>query len=156
MRRVLATLSLIGFLSAVCVFLGSFFGLTLDKLGAVTFMLHGGIFALFLAQFLSDKKLRPMNPYSAAPPFVRSIGAALGTIFVVVFIAFFLMSRAASPQVLNGEFVLNAHGKIVAHISEHEYLVLKGWELRIFATLWMFFYFTLMTGWLFGSPDTTP
>lgn len=57
------------------------------------------------------------------------------------------MSHAASPKIINGEYVFNSHGKIVGHISERDYLFPKGWELRLFASGWTVVYYALMMHW---------
>jgi hypothetical protein len=62
------------------------------------------------------------------------------------------LSHAASPEIINGEYVLNSHGKI-GHISERHYLILKGWELRLFASGWIVFYFAIMMHWWYPRRD---
>jgi hypothetical protein len=71
----------------------------------------------------------------------------------VVFLVFLTLSHAASPEILNGEYVLNSHGKIVGHISERDYLFLKGWELRLFASGWILVYYALMMHWWFPRQE---
>jgi hypothetical protein len=74
-------------------------------------------------------------------------------LFVVVFFSFLALSHAASPAIIDGEYVLNNHGKIVEHISERNYLFLKGWELRLFASGWTLAYFAMMMHWWFPRKD---
>ena len=74
-------------------------------------------------------------------------------LFVVVFFSFLTLSHAASPAIIDGEYVLNSHGKIVGHISERDYLLLKGWEVRLFASGWILFYYALMMYWWFPRQD---
>jgi hypothetical protein len=74
-------------------------------------------------------------------------------LFIVVFLAFLAMSHAASPDIINGEYVLNSHGKIIEHISERDYLFLKGWELRLFASGWVLTYFAVMMLWWYPRQD---
>jgi len=74
-------------------------------------------------------------------------------LFITVFLAFLALSHASSPEIVNGEYVLNSHGKIVRYISEREYLALKGWELRLFASGWMVFYYALIMYWWFPRKD---
>jgi hypothetical protein len=74
-------------------------------------------------------------------------------LFVVVFFSFLALSHAALPDIINGEYVLNSHGKIIGHISERDYLFLKGWELRLFASVWILAYFAIMMHWWFPRQD---
>jgi hypothetical protein len=48
MRKVVAILAAPGLLAGIYIFNASFFGLTMNKLGARAFLLHFGIFAPFL------------------------------------------------------------------------------------------------------------
>jgi hypothetical protein len=57
-------------------------------------------------------------------------------LFVAVFLTFLTLRHAASPEIINGEYGLNGHGKIIKYIPERDYLFLKGWELRLFASGW--------------------
>ena len=74
-------------------------------------------------------------------------------LFVVVFFSFLALSHAAMPDIINGQYVLNSHGKIVGEITERQYLFLKGWELRLFASGWILAYFTAMMDWWFPPQD---
>jgi hypothetical protein len=74
-------------------------------------------------------------------------------LFVAVFFTFLALSHAASPEIINGEYVLDSHGTIVGHISESDYRSLKGWELRLFASGWMLAYFAVMMYWWFPRQD---
>ena len=70
-------------------------------------------------------------------------------LFVIVFVAFLVLSRMASPEIQNGQYVLSNHGEIVRELSEQQYLHLKEWELRMFASGWMCFYLPLTAYWWF-------
>ena len=65
------------------------------------------------------------------------------------FVVFLVQSRMASPEIINGQYVLNNHGQIVRVLTRYEYLRLKGAELRLFASGWMFFYFVPTMYWWF-------
>lgn len=73
--------------------------------------------------------------------------------FVVVFFTFLALSHAASPEIINGEYVLNGYGKIIGHLSERAYFFLKGWELRLFAAGWILAYFAIMMPWWYPWQD---
>jgi hypothetical protein len=153
MRKVIAIVAALGFIGGVCIFVASFFGLTLDRLGAKAFLLHLGIFALAIPLIFVERRSRGVNPENGKPRWiVRSI-QILGLLCIAFFLVFLALSHAASPEIIDGEYVLNNHGKIIGHITEREYLFLKGWELRLFASGWIFFYYSLMMHWWFPRQE---
>jgi hypothetical protein len=93
------------------------------------------------------------DPFRGKPRLVLRSMQVLFLLFVAVFFSFLALSHTASPDIINGEYVLNSHGKIVGHISERHYLFLKGWELRLFASGWILAYFTAMMNWWFPRQD---
>jgi hypothetical protein len=156
MRKVVAIVAAPGFLAGIYIFIASFFGLTMDKLGARAVLLHLGIFALFLPLLAVERTPKGIDPFGGRPRWVVRSMQTLGLLCVGVFFVFLALSHAASPEIINGAYVLNNHGKIVGYISEKDYLFLKGWELRLFASGWMFFYYTLMMNWWFPRREETP
>jgi hypothetical protein len=156
MRKVVAILAAPGFLLGICIFIASFFGLTMDKLGSRAVLLHLGIFVLFLPLAIFERRSGGVNSFAGRPRWVVRSTQVLGLLCVVMFFAFLALSHAASPEIINGAYVLNNHGKIVGYISEKDYLFLKGRELRLFASGWVFFYYTIMMGWWFPRKEETP
>jgi hypothetical protein len=153
MRKVMAGLAVPGLIAGIYIFIASFFGLTMNKLGPKVFLLHLGIFPLFIPLVIVERWSKGVDPYRGKPRWVLRSLQILFLLFIVVFFTFLALSHAASPEIVNGEFVLNNHGKIVGHISEREYFLLKGWELRLFASGWILFYYALMTMWWFPRQD---
>ena len=119
------------------------------RIGAKAIYLHLGIAVLFVPLVIADGRHGVKDMYSGKPRWVVRSVQALGLVFFVVFVAFLTMTHAASPEIVNGEYVLNDHGRIVGYISQHRYLVLKGWELRMFACVWIFFYYAIAVHWWF-------
>jgi hypothetical protein len=130
-------------------FIASFVGLTMDKLGAKVFLLRLGIFALFIPLVAVERWSKGLNPLRGKPRWVIRSMQILFLLFLVVFFTFLALSHAASPEIINGEYVLNNHRRIVGHISERDYLFLKGWELRLFASGWILGYYAMMMYWWF-------
>jgi hypothetical protein len=149
MRKVMAVAAAPGLIAGLYIFVASFFGLTMNKLGARAFLLHAGIFALFIPLIFIERGSKRADPFRGKPRWVLRSMQVLFLLFIVVFFSFLALSHAAMPDIINGEYVLNSHGKIVGHISEREYLFLKGWELRLFASAWILFYFAAMMDWWF-------
>jgi hypothetical protein len=153
MRKVMAIAAVPGLIAAICIFFASFFGLTMDKLGGKAFLLHLGIFALAIPLIAVERWSKGVDPFRGKPRWVLRSMQILFFLFVVVFFSFLVLSHAASPAIIDGEYVLNSHGKIVGHISESNYLLLKGWELRLFASGWTLAYFAMMMHWWFPRKD---
>lgn len=153
MRKVIAMVAAPGFIAGVYIFIASFFGLTMDKLGAKAFLLHLGIFALAIPLVIVDQWSKGGDPFRGKPRWVVRSIQILGLLCVALFFVFLALSHAASPEIINGEYVLNNHGKIVGHISERDYLFLKSWELRLFASGWMFAYYSLIMHWWFPRQE---
>lgn len=143
-----------GLLAGIYIFAASFFGLTLDQLGAKAVLMHFGIFALAIPLAVVDRwHARVLNPFRGKPLWALRSTQILFLIFVGLFVTFLVMSHVASPEVIKGDYVLNDHGRIVAHISERDYLSLKGWELRLFAAGWMLSYYAVIIQWWFPRQD---
>ena len=153
MRKVMALAAVPGLIAGFYIFAASFFGLTMDRLGAKAFLVHLGIFALGIPLAFTERWGKGVNPFRGKPRWVLRGMQVLFLVFVAVFFTFLALSHAASPQIVNGEYVLNSHGTIVRHISEKDYFFLKGWELRLFASGWIVGYYALMMYWWFPRQD---
>jgi hypothetical protein len=153
MRRILGIAGAFGLSASAAAFIGSFFGLTLDKMEKWPFVLHGGIFLLFLPMVTIEYPAIKANVFfwkefeRGKPRWLHSAIYASFVLFVIIFVLFAVLSRVASPEIQNGQYVLNDHGNIIRVLSETEYLRLKGWELRMFASGWMCFYVPITAYW---------
>jgi hypothetical protein len=162
LRRSLSILAACGLVAAVVVYVASFMGTTMDSLFKWAVFLHVGVFVLLLpmhaVEYSSIRNSKFFwDAFSKGLPkwTVRSI-QLLGLFFAVHFVLFLVQSHAASPEIKNGEYVLNNHGQIVRVLTESEYRWLKGSELRLFATGWMFFYFVPTMYWWFPKRTGGP
>jgi hypothetical protein len=153
MRKLVAVAAAPGLVAGIYIFVASFLGLTMNQLGGRAFLLHAGIFALFIPLVFVERWSKGADPFRGKPRWVLRSMQVTFLLFVVVFFSFLALSHAASPDIINGEYVLNSHGKIIGHISERDYLFLKGWELRLFASGWILAYFAIMMHWWFPRQD---
>ena len=149
MRKVIAILAALGCIAGIYTFVASFFGLTMDKLGAKAVLLHLGIFALGIPLAFAERWGKGVNPFRGKPRWVLRSMQVLFLFFVVVFVTFLALSHAATPDIIDGDYVLNSHGKIIRYISERDYLFLKAREVRFFASGWMVIYYGLTMHWWF-------
>jgi len=153
MRKVVAIAAVPGLIASIYIFIASFLGLSMDNLGGKAFLLHLGIFALFIPLIFVDRWSNGVDPFRGKPRWVLRSMQILFLLFVVVFFTLLALSHAASPEIINGEYVLKSHGTMVRHISERDYLFLKGWELRLFASGWILAYFATMMHWWFPRQE---
>jgi hypothetical protein len=153
MRKIMAFAAAPGLIAGVYIFVASFFGLTMNRLGARAFLLHLGIGALFIPLLVVERWSKGVDPFGGKPRWVLRSMQLLFLLFIVVFFSFLALSHAASPEIINGEYVLNSHGRIAGHISERQYLFLKAWELRLFASGWILAYYAAMMYWWFPRQD---
>ena len=154
-RRFLAVISICGLALSVVAYIGSFIGTTMDGIFRWAIVLHVGIFVLLLPMYgveytaLKNRSFFWKGFAQAMPRWVVPCVKVLGVFFFVHFVLFLVQSHAAAPEIKNGEYVLNDHGRLVKILTQGEYLGLKGAELRLFATAWMFFYFVPAMYWWF-------
>ena len=163
-RKAGAIIAACGFVAGLGVFVASFFGLTLDRMGMKQLLvLHGGIFVLAVALSTIEKPKLAWPRWSRRGELDRGMPRPVAwglTIFfgffIVISLTFLILGHASAPEIRDGSYVLNDHGRIVRWISEGEYLRLKGWELRLFASGWMCVYYSLITYFWFPRKEETP
>jgi hypothetical protein len=159
LRRILALISASGLAASLAIYVASYTVSTMDGLFRWAIILHVGVFFLLLSIYLPNySALRRASLFwkefgRGMPKWVVPTIKSLGAFFVIHFVIFLLQSHAAAPEFKDGEYVLNDHGHIVKVLTHSEYLRLKGGELRLFATGWIFFYFVPTVYWWFRRPN---
>lgn len=154
-RRVLAIVAACGLAASVVTYIESYVGTTMDTLSRSAILLHLGVFVLILTMYARDHSAVKDRTFfwkgfsQGRPKWVVPTIKLLGLFFVVHFVLFLVQSHAASPEIRGGQYVLNNHGRIVKVLTQSEYISIKGAELRLFATGWMFFYFVPTADWWF-------
>jgi hypothetical protein len=79
---------------------------------------------------------------------VLVIGAALVYSFANDVLCLYLISPG-SGDIINGEYVLTSHGKIMAHVTEAQYHLHRAYELRLFSGGWLLFWLLPLSYFLF-------
>ncbi len=154
-RNLFTVLSVLGLIAAFSVYMASFAGLTMEWLGMGVFILHGGIFLIAIPLAVVQRvsfsgEVREDSYAPETKPAWASRGLNFcGLFFFLNFVAFLWMSHAASPEIVDSNFVLSDHGHIVRSLTSAEYWRLKAAELRLFAAGWIAFYFYATTSWHF-------
>lgn len=155
LRRSLAFIATLAIAASLIVYALSFVGTTMDEIFRWTMFLHIGIFALVLPMYaveysaIKNSKFLWDAIWQGLPKWaVRAIQIG-GILFAAHFVLFLIQSHAASPEIINREYVLSSHGHVVKELTESQYRWLKGSELRLFATGWFSVYLALVLYWWF-------
>lgn len=159
-RRLLAFLAAVGFVSCGAVYVDSYFGLNMDAIWPGAMVLHIGAIALLAPMSATEYRSGTGTAVfgrqflRAKPKLAGSVLKLLGWLALVHFIVFLIQSHAAARSVVNDQYVLNDHGRILRVLTRTEYVRLKGAELRLFASGWLFFYFVAWVHWWFPKADS--
>ena len=155
-RRILTIFAAAGLAASAVVYFATFAGLTLNGANFLfAFALHVGVFALFAPmcwverEAIKDHEFFMKGFAAGKPTWAVPTVQFLGAFAVANFVLFLILSRASSPEILHGQFVLNNHGTITKVLTESEYSRLKADELRLFASGWVFFYSAGAIYWWF-------
>jgi hypothetical protein len=158
-RRVLAIVSVCGLIASIVIYVASYRGSTMDDIARVGIALHVGIFALLLPICAGEYSTMKQRTFfwkgfaQRMPKWVIPSIKLLALFFAVHFVLFLTQSHASAPKIKNGQYVLDDHGTIVKALTQSEYFKIKGAELRLFATGWMFFYFVPAAYWWFPRTE---
>jgi len=87
------------------------------------------------------------------PSWVAPCSWVLSLITVVHLVWFIVQSWPGAPAIVDGQYVLDDHGRILKVLTQAEYLTLSGAALRAFATMMISFYFVPMMYWWFRQSN---
>lgn len=158
MKKFLFYLALTGWLLSLAVHLLSIAGI--DTTGKMPFvwLLHIGIFAVWIAVVLDLinneelKQFKQSNPGTKKKSFAAFkiiFKDAPGWMQIVVIVSFIYMpinlflfstTQNGSPDFRDGQYILHNRGEIISTITEQEYHRYKAREIRGFSGHWIFFY----------------
>src|SRR6516164_10570767 len=110
MRKVMAVAAAPGLIAGIYIFIASFFRMTMDKLGGKALLLHLGIFALAIPLVIVERWSKGVDPNRGKPRWVVRSFQVLFVLFVAIFFTFLALSHVASPEIMNGAYVLYHHG----------------------------------------------
>ena len=144
MRRAFSIFALTDFFSSLFVHLSTFFGIDLSKHIPWVWVLHLGIFVVFIpmlfVQGLAPKKDFWNKIFATIPRWARYTFKAFFAYALINFALFFFLSEGGVPDVRDGKYVLHNHGQVIRELSENEYKLQKAYVLRGFSGHWMVFY----------------
>jgi hypothetical protein len=154
-RRVFAFLSACGIAACVLAYIYSFFA------GQVDTILPWWVLLILVGMALVAPIYALEYPSSRAPSFswkgfARGMPSWVAPCFWVlslIAIAHFVWSAAQDglgvPAIVDGQYVLDNHGRILKVLTQAEYLTLKAAELRALATMMISVYFVPLVYWWF-------
>ncbi|MGV8118980.1 MAG: hypothetical protein AB2L14_04365 [Candidatus Xenobiia bacterium LiM19] len=138
----LLILALAGFTLSLLAHILSFFDVDVQSEYPYVWLLHIGIFVVFIPAILFLKKRRQNDILARTSPAFRVLAFAL---FIYAFFNFFftiflLKQGGCNPVSENGTYYLKNKGHIVREISENEYEKQRAYDVRLFSGHWMIFY----------------
>jgi hypothetical protein len=158
MRKFLFFFAATGWTLALIVHLLSLSGFDLSERVPFIWLLHLGIFVVWIPVVLDWKKnedfktlrqsgiAKRMNPFVFFKVIFRYTPAWLtiiaigGLYYAIVNFMLFMFSQHGTPAINDGQFVLQNHGQLVTTLTEKEYHHYKANEVRAFSGHWIAFY----------------
>jgi hypothetical protein len=144
-HRPLGFLALIGFVASLFVNVASALVIDIDSSFPSVWWLMAAIFLVFIPFVLLNRKALAsragFTEITANLPWWAV--ALLVVVFAYGVFNFFLcayLTGGGNAALVDGEFVLRSHGRILAHLTQVEYHAHKAYELRLFSGGWLFFY----------------
>jgi hypothetical protein len=156
MNRFLGFAALMGFVLAAVAHVFALAGVNVAEHVPFVWLLHVGIFVVFIPFVFSSRKILGKQPSLAdmralVPARVYVVGLAIVIYAIVNFVLFAAATEGGNPAIEAGRYVLQIHGRLVRELSFAEYEALRANELRGFSGHWLFFYFVPFAYFLFGK-----
>jgi hypothetical protein len=144
MRRALSIFAFTGFFISLIVHLTTFFGIDPARHVPGVWVLHLGIFIVFIpmlfVQGLTRKKDFWPKFFAPMPHWAQYTIKAFFAYAAINFVLFFFLSKGGVPDVRDGKYVLHSHGNVIRELSEEEYESQNAYVVRGFSGHWMIFY----------------
>ena len=121
-------------------------------------VLHFGVFVVWLPTVLILNKIEELNENQQSGilnrlnpfGFVKTICKQTPTWITVIAIGGFIYnmfnfwlfkaSVQGGPDIMDGQYILQNHGKLIAYLTEQEYHHYRANEVRFFSGFWLAFY----------------
>jgi len=155
-KKIFFIIAVVGFILGTLVHIISILEINLQKDLPFIWVLHLVVFVVFIPAVLELKKNKElnkrMNPIKQFKTMVKFFPKPLVILtafflFYTLFNFLFSMSllQGGGPNIINGEYVLSNHGKILRTLTEVEYYKFQAHELRAFSGHWMLFFSVSIT-----------
>ena len=119
-------LALVGLIAALIAHIAALAGLDVTAQFPYVWVLHAGVFAVFIPFLLSSRKVLGAKPGYAEirrsfPYWAVVLGIA---VFAYAFINFFIamgLSEGGVPGIRGNKYVIESHGRLIRDLTEGEY-----------------------------------
>ena len=161
MDRLIAIAALVGFVLSLAVHISALSGIDVSAHLPFVWLLHVGIFVVFVPFVLSSRKYLGTKPTfsevrAAFPGWAIAVFIAIFAYALVNFLIFMAATEGGSPSIRDGKYVLDSHGKVIRELTEAEYFSFKANELRGFSGHWLVFYFAPFAYFMFRKKSNPP
>jgi hypothetical protein len=144
---VFALLAALGLLISIAANVSTFFGVEPMHRWSYIWLLHLGIFAVFIPAFAiqsnrGDKMpFRWRDVFGGVPAWMRWMLVGLIIYAPVSALAFALVCGGGGPsQEPDGTYAMTSHGRILRTLTADEYHRASGYEFRFMSSWWIMFY----------------
>ena len=122
-KRRLTLLAWLGFGTSVFVHFSTYLTSTYHAYFAGSFLLHIGIFFVFIPMVMSIPREQNNLTYIAKqlPRWAGILLLACGIYTFINWFSFINLSEGGGPSIIDGQYVLQNHGQIIREITETEY-----------------------------------
>jgi hypothetical protein len=158
MKKPLFYLAAAGWTLSLIINIFSIAGVDLGEIFPLIWLFHIGVFAVWiplifnlrnnelLMSYQRSDFLQKMNPnwlfkivFKNTPPWMTAISVG-GFFYVFVNSILGETFQNGTPQIKDGQFILQNHGDLIRILTEHEYHLYKANEIRGFSGFWIAFY----------------
>lgn len=158
MKKILFYFALTGWILGLLVHILSLADIDVTKTVPFVWLLHVGIFVVWLPVILDLRKneelqeyqqsgmLNRMNPikffkiiFKETPTWLVIIVVA-GFFYAIINFMLFLASQGGTPSIKDGQFILQNRGQLIKTLTEQEYNHYKANVIRGFSGHWILFY----------------
>ena len=158
MNRIVSLVALLGFVLAAAVHVASLAGVDVSQRIPFVWLLHVGIFVVFVPFVLSSRKVLGAKPSlsgmrALVPNWVFIAGATISAYALLNFVLFIVATQGGNPAILDGRYVLQSHGHLIREITQSEYVAFRANELRGFSGHWLMFYFVPFAYFMFAKRE---
>jgi hypothetical protein len=149
LRQYFSLLAFVGFAVSLIIHLLTFLGLNLNERVPWIWILHLGIFIVFVPMLIAplnwERKHWWRNFLAPMPKWVHYIAYGFFAYGIINFLIFISLSMEGSPDIRDGKYVLRSDGRVedqrvIREISKEEYDLRNDRIVRGFSGHWMIFY----------------
>lgn len=153
MNHLVAATALTGFVLSLIVHVAAILGIDVSTRIPSIWLLHVGVFVVWIPLVLSIRKvfgprLTFVQVCAALPGWVVALGTVV-FVYVAVNFLYTFATDGGSPAIVDGAFVLEAHGRVVRELTAAEYTELRAKSVRGFSGHWLAFYYMAFAYFMF-------